>query len=53
MVGAFAALLYLKGASSHTKDTEKKSKTNWALDDLVTPVNYTSMDPTMRLLFRE
>lgn len=46
-------LTSMKGASTYTKDKEKKNKKNWALDDLVTSVNYTSMDSITRLLFRE
>lgn len=39
----------MKEGSLHTKMEDERSK-NWALDDLVTPINYASLDPSLRLL---
>lgn len=53
MGGTFAVIFCPWREQLPTEDTAEKSKKNWALDDLVTPINYTSLNPTLRLLFME
>lgn len=47
IVGAFAVI---KGASLDTEGG-RREKENWASDDLVTPINYAFLGPTLRFLF--
>lgn len=53
VAGATAATsVATKGDSYTLRMEEEGSRKNWALETLVTPINHTSLGPTLRLLVR-